>query len=63
MTAPIEKVESILRNWKGESDEAQTTPHQVAADIDHAYMEYLNALRGQTVAIKAGQEAAERRCA
>ena len=63
MKNPQNRVETILRNWRGQDDADAATAAQIAQEIDQAYREYLDSLPQNTAAILAGRQAHEARVA
>jgi hypothetical protein len=63
ITPEREKVEGILRSWKGSDAAQQQSPSQVAEEIDDVYVEYIQSLPKRTVMINAGQNDWQRKVA
>ena len=63
MTPQRSKVERLIRSWNGEDAEGHPSVEQLAEEIDREYEQYIRSLPQQTAAIKAGQDANDRRVA
>ena len=63
LSTQVQKVQTILRNWRG-SDAAETATSQAVAEaVDQVYADYLASLPTQTLLIRKGQQECERKAA
>jgi len=59
----VQKVQTILRNWRGSDAADEASPETVAQEVDQVYADYINSLPAQTLLIRKGQEECERKAA
>jgi len=59
----VQRVQTILRNWRGSDAGEASSAQAVAQEVDQVYADYITSLPAQTLLIRKGQEECERKAA